>query len=261
MPELPEVEIARRRLAAWTRDQVIVRARVPKSRVLGGQSPKQVRAFLEGRIAIEVERKGKSMLVRLSDGGALHLHLGMTGEIVLAGEASHVRLELELEGGARVQFDDPRMFGRVAVGPWAALETKYFGALGRDALRISAKDLFEVLLRSKRPIKTVLMDQARIAGVGNIYASEALWIARIDPMRAANAIVQREVELLIKAIRSTMRAAIARLAAGERYLSRGGENRFRVYGHEGEPCPRCRLPLQRFELGGRSTFWCRRCQK
>jgi formamidopyrimidine-DNA glycosylase len=259
MPELPEVEIARRRLAAWTRDQVIVRAHVPKSRVLGAQSPKQVRAFLEGRTALDVERKGKSMLVRLSSAGALHLHLGMTGEIVLSG-ATHVRLELELEGGARVQFDDPRMFGRVAVGPWETLEAKYFGALGRDALRISAKDLFEVLLRSKRPIKTVLMDQARIAGVGNIYASEALWIAKIDPMRAANTIAQREVEPLTKAIKSTMRAAIARLAAGERYLSRGGENRFQVYGHEGEPCPRCGRPLHRFELGGRSTFWCRKCQ-
>lgn len=264
MPELPEVEVARRHLEQWTRDRAIVRARVPKSRVIGEQSPAAMVKFLVGRRIEAVDRKGKSMMARLSREGALFLHLGMSGQILLAPEQGrHVRLELELEEGARVLFDDPRMFGRVAVGPWKKMEKKYFDPLGLDPMsdRFSPEDLGAILERSKRPIKLLLMDQARIAGVGNIYASEALWLAKIDPRMAANAIDARHAKSLHAAIRRAMGAAILRLEEGEKYLSAGGENRFQIYGREGERCKRCHQRIERYELGGRSTYWCRMCQR
>lgn len=268
MPELPEVEVARRQLEDWMRDRTIVRARVPSSRVLGTVPPRRVARFLAGRRVEAVERHGKSMLVRLSEGGALHLHLGMSGQVLLAGEpgepAGHVRLELELDDDRRVLLDDPRMFGRVVVGPWAELAERYFVPLGPDPLLESFTPavLFEILGRSKRPIKIVLMDQRRIAGIGNIYASEALWLSKIDPLMPAHAIRRDRAKKLHAAIRRTMTDAIQRLEAGEEYLSRGGENGFQVYDREGERCPRCRRSrIERFELGGRSTFWCRSCQR
>jgi len=263
MPELPEVEVARRHLDEWARDKTILRARVPKSRVIGKQAPATIAKFLSGRKIETVERKGKSILVKLSDEGALHLHLGMTGEILLApGDARHVRLELLLDDDSRVLFDDPRMFGRVAAGPWDKLHEKYFLALGPDPMEeeFTPVSLLEILKKSQRPIKLLLMDQAKIAGVGNIYASEALWRAKIDPMLPARALDLRRAKLLHAAIRKTMTASIARLLDGEKYLSAGGENHFEIYGREGEACPRCRKKILRYEMGGRSTYWCRACQ-
>ena len=263
MPELPEVEVARRHLEAWSRDRTILRARVPKSRVIGKQSPAKIAKFLSGRTIESVERKGKSILVRLSDRGALHLHLGMTGEILLAPtDARHVRLELLLDDDNRVLFDDPRMFGRVAAGPWTELHKKYFLTLGPDPMQedFTPSELIGILQKSRRPIKLLLLDQAKIAGVGNIYASEALWRAKIDPMLPARSVDSRRVKALLAAIRKTMNDSLVRLLGGEKYLSAGGENHFQIYGREGDPCPRCRSEIIRYELAGRSTYWCRTCQ-
>jgi formamidopyrimidine-DNA glycosylase len=264
MPELPEVEFARRRLSSWLQDRTIIRARVPRSRVIGKQSPAKVASFLAGRTVEGVSRKGKSLLVRLSDEGALHLHLGMTGDFSLApSSARHVRLALELSDGETMLFDDPRMFGRVAVGPWREMGKKYFDALGPDPMEraFTAAKLAEILSRSRRPIKLLLMDQTRIAGVGNIYASEALWLAKIDPMSPSKAIDAPHLKALHAAIRKTMSDSIARLEQGEKYLSQGGENHFRIYGREGEACPRCRKKILRYDQAGRSTYWCRACQR
>ncbi len=265
MPELPEVEVVRRRLDAWAAGKVILRARVPKSRVLGTQSPRKVATFLAGRRIESVERRGKSMLLRLSDEGALHLHLGMSGSISDGGgpKPKHVRLELALDDGTEVRFDDPRMFGRVAVGPWAELTERYFLPLGPDPLlgELTPATLAEILGRSRRPIKIALMEQGLIAGIGNIYASEALWRSKLDPRMPANAIDRPGARRLAAAIRRTFLEAIERLEAGERYLSQGGVNAFRVYDHAGERCPRCRRAvIQKMEQGGRSTYWCPRCQ-
>jgi formamidopyrimidine-DNA glycosylase len=204
------------------------------------------------------------MLVRLSRDGALHLHLGMTDQILLAPEEGrHVRLLLELKGGGRVLFDDPRMFGRVAVGPFGELVRRYFEVLGPDPMQaeLTSARFAAILESSRRPIKLLLMDQTRIAGVGNIYAAEALWRAKIDPATPAREIDAQRARALLAAIRRTMSDAIVRLEEGEKYLSAGGENHFRIYGREGEPCPRCRKKILRHEQGGCSTYFCPLCHR
>lgn len=263
MPELPEVEVARRKLAHWTAGRLIVRARTGKSRLLGPQSPQKVTRALRGQRVEGVERRGKHLLARLASGGALYLHLGMTGRLLLEDGAKHVRLALELDDGRRVLFDDPRMFGRIRVGSYPDLVERYFEPLGLDPLRdhFTPGTLQSILGRSGRPIKVALMEQHLIAGIGNIQAAEALWLAKIDPEVPARSLDPGAVRRLQRALVETVRRTIADLESGAKYLSEGGENTFFVYGRAGEKCPRCEdAHVLRTVQGGRATFYCPRCQ-
>lgn len=267
MPELPEVEIASRHLRAWLGGRRIVRARAARSRVLRGQDPRRF-AALAGRQLDRLERTGKWMLLSFDRGEGLVSHLGMTGKwIRRAGEARpapHTRATLELDDGSAVDYRDPRMFGLLLRGKADALRAlPGLVALGPDPLAgIDVGRLHAVLRRTRRSLKEALLDQRTLAGLGNIYAAEALHRAQLDPRRAGTSVTLAEAARLAGAIDATLRAALLEAdgPAPITYVEEGGENTFLVYDREDEPCPRCGTPITRIVQGGRSTFFCPACQ-
>jgi formamidopyrimidine-DNA glycosylase len=275
MPELPEVEIAARNLRAWTAGRVVVRAEgEPKAkRIFRPATPAALSRALEAARFGEIRRIGKHLLVRLERAGepvGLLAHLGMTGKWLRRAEADpptrFSRARLHLDDGAVLHFDDLRLFGRLRVVPGARFEAvPEVAALGPDPLEggIDADRLGEALARSRLPVKVRIMDQAILPGVGNIYASEALFRAKLDPRRPANDLGRAEVKRLAGTIVEAMREEIARQESPEiTYVEEGGENPFLVYAREGERWPRCgRADLQRIVQAQRSTFFCPRCQR
>lgn len=271
MPELPEVEHARRKLLRLA-GRRIERALAHDAAVLGAQKKSAFRRGVEERAIERVERRGKSLLVQLSGGGGLALHLGMTGSLVLAEEARarsrFARVTLDLGASGALHFDDPRKLGRLWAGDLeGARRAAKHDRLGPDASAIaSAKALAARFEGARIAIKTALLDQERIAGLGNIHAGEALFLARLHPMRVTRTLGTREWQRLYAGIRETLDRALAELdrldESGEPlvYLSAGGENRFLVYDREGEPCPRCASPIARHVHAGRSTYLCVHCQ-
>ena len=267
MPELPEVEIARRNLERWLARRKIVRAEFASSPVVRRARPGSLARLVTGRTVERVERKGKWLRLVLSGGAQLFSHLGMTGKWVERprddAPARFERARLETARSS-VRYTDPRLFGRLIALPkdatWPAWEE-----LGPDPLNdgIEIDRLIERQKKIKRSIKETLMDQGVIAGVGNIQAAEALWRAKIDPRTPANAIDVRRARGLARAIRSSIDDTIRRETSPEiTYVEEpGAENPFDVYGKAGEKCPRCREMIARFVQGGRSTFYCPRCQR
>ncbi len=275
MPELPEVEIAARNLREWTAGRSIVRVEAsPTAKyVFRPSSPKAFARAVAGARFGEIRRIGKNLLVSLERDGAplgVLAHLGMTGKWLRreAGDppTRFSRARFALDDGAVLHFDDLRLFGRLRVVPGARFdEVPEVAALGPDPLDrgIDPAALGDALRRSKLPVKVRLMDQALLPGVGNIYASEACFRARVDPRRKGPSLAPREVKALAGAIVTAMKDGIARQEGPEiTYVEEGGANPFLVYGREGEKCPRCRrAKIQRVVQAQRSTFFCPRCQR
>ncbi len=276
MPELPEVEIAARNLRRWTRDRTLVRLEAdPKARyVFRPSTPRALARALAGARFGEIRRIGKQLLVSMERDGrpvGLLAHLGMTGKWLrrLDGEPAprFSRARLALDDGSVLHFSDLRLFGRLRAVPGARFdEVPEVAALGPDPLEagIDPDRLHEALARSRLPVKVRIMDQAILPGVGNIYASEALFRARIDPRRRAASLSRREAGALARAVAEAMRDGIARQEGPEIvYVEEpGSENPFRVYAREGETCPRCRrAKIARVVQAQRSTFFCPRCQR
>lgn len=271
MPELPEVEHTRRKLATLSGAR-IERALTHDAIVLGTQRKSAFQRSVAARSIDAVERRGKTLLVHLSGGAGLALHLGMTGSLVLASRAAKrsrfARVTLDLGRDGALHFDDPRKLGRLYAGELAdARRALKHDSLGPDASAIvSSRALAARFDDTRAPIKTALLDQTRVAGLGNIHAGEALFLARLHPMRRASSLHAREWAHLLAGIRETLDRALEALdqldVRGEPlvYVSAGGDNRFLVYGREGEPCPRCRAPIARHVHAGRSTYLCLRCQ-
>jgi len=267
MPELPEVEVAARQLRSWLSGRRIVAAHAARSRVIRGQAPQRF-ASLAGRRLAGIERVGKWLLLSFDGGEGLISHLGMTGKWIRrrkgAAPPPHVRATLELEGGQAVDYRDPRLFGRLVRGSVDELRRfPSWRALGPDPLAgIDAARLHAALARTKRSLKEALMDQRTLAGLGNIHVSEALHRAKLDPRRPASTMTPHESRRLADAIRDGLRYALALEDGPEpvAYVEEGGENRFLVYDHAGEPCPSCGTPIARIVQGGRSTYFCPRCQ-
>jgi len=268
VPELPEVETIRTQLDPLLRDVSITDAwSFPSAKF--SDAPLAV----GGRVR-EVRRRGKYLLFGLDHvSGPLELvvHLGMTGRLAVTEQAPsgpHLRAHWSLEGARHLRFDDVRRFGRVAVvaqGEHAALPT--LAALGPEPFdaAFTPEHLRAAVNRSTRAVKTQLLSQRVVAGVGNIYADEALWRAGVHP--AARRLTRRQALQLRDAIVDVLGEAIAhkgttlrdyRDAAGER-----GTNQFRLdcYGRHGEPCVRCGDPLRRRVIDARTTTWCARCQR
>jgi formamidopyrimidine-DNA glycosylase len=275
VPELPEVEIAARNLRAWTRGRTIVSAEVaPAARyVFRPSTPAAFARAVAGARIGEIRRVGKHLLVALEKDGAplgVLAHLGMTGKWLRRAEGDpptrFSRARLHLDDGGVLHFDDLRLFGRLRIVPGARFdEVPEVAALGRDPLEhgLDAAALGEALARSRLPVKVRIMDQAVLAGVGNIYASEACFRAKIDPRRKGPSLSRAEVTRLARAIVAAMKDGIARQEGPEiTYVEEGGENPFRVYGKEGERCPRCRkATIRRVVQAQRSTFFCPSCQR
>jgi formamidopyrimidine-DNA glycosylase len=277
MPELPEVEIAARNLRAWTRGRRIERAEAEQQaqRIFRPGRPRAFADALEGRRVGEVRRVGKHILVLLEDpAGAAPLglvsHLGMTGKWLrrASGEPapSHSRARLHLDDGAVLHYRDPRLFGRLRLVPGARFEdVPEVAALGPDPLEqgVDVERLAAALARRRIPVKIAMLDQRILPGVGNILASEALFRARVDPLRSASSLSRAEVKRLAGAVLAAVKDTIAREEGPEvTYVEEDASaNPFLVYAREGERCPRCRREaIRRIVQGQRSTYYCPRCQ-
>jgi formamidopyrimidine-DNA glycosylase len=267
VPELPEVEIASRQLRAWAKGKRVVAARAGRTRVIRGQSADRFGGLI-GHELRDVQRVGKWMLLVFDGGEALLSHLGMTGKWIRrergASPPSHVRASLELADGHLLDYRDPRLFGRLIRGTAEQLRASaQVAALGPDPLSgIDVDRLFEVLRKTRRSLKEALMDQRTLAGLGNIYVSEALHGAGLHPGRRGVSVGRDEVERLARAIREALETALSIEDGPEpiTYVEEGGENFFRVYDRAGQPCMTCRTAIERIVQGGRSTYYCPRCQ-
>jgi formamidopyrimidine-DNA glycosylase len=266
MPELPEVEIARRNLSRWFQGRRLVRAEAESTRVFRGAHPRDF-AALHGRLE-SLERRGKYLLFTFEEDKGLLAHLGMTGRFLRRPEGVSVpysRARFHLEGGEVIHFADARLFGRME--PCAASrlgELEAVKALGRDPLAdgLTPAQLQEAVGRSRQELKVALMDQERLAGLGNIHAAEALFRAGLHPARRPASLGAAEWRRLAEAIHASIAFGIEEQEGEEPvYLEdRGAENRFLVYGRAGLPCTRCGATVESFSQGGRTTHYCPRCQ-
>ncbi|MCW5731154.1 MAG: bifunctional DNA-formamidopyrimidine glycosylase/DNA-(apurinic or apyrimidinic site) lyase [Alphaproteobacteria bacterium] len=270
MPELPEVETVCRGLAPILEGQKLVRV-VQRRADLRFPLPERFAERLEGRRVLSVSRRAKYILTELDDAEVLITHLGMSGRMFI-GEAArppdaHDHVILETEAGRAVVFNDARRFGMMDLVPRAGLAShKLLRDLGPEPLG-NAFDgaLLSARLEGRRtPIKSALLDQRVVAGLGNIYVSEALHRAGISPRRSAATVAGRRAELLAPAIRAVLEEAIAAGGSTLRdYVQASGElgyfqHAFRVYDREGQPCPGCSgaCRIRRIVQSGRSTYYC-----
>jgi len=257
VPELPEVESAVRRLRGALVGRRIVEVKVLHPALRRRLSPARARALRGGTIA-SVERRGKHQLVHMDDGRVLHAHFRMTGDWTIDAVTDDLprfaRAAISLDDGTRVVLDDPRALSTLDVHRANAAPALGLGPEPDDPT-LTATSLQEVLARRRGPIKPVLLDQRVIAGLGNIYAAESLWRARIAPTTPASSLTKKQVGVLLRAIR----AVIAK-ATGARYTD-SSVSRLAVYDREGKPCRRCGSTIERIVQAGRSTYFCPGCQR
>ncbi|HWZ59819.1 MAG TPA: bifunctional DNA-formamidopyrimidine glycosylase/DNA-(apurinic or apyrimidinic site) lyase [Gemmatimonadaceae bacterium] len=254
MPELPEVEAAAVALRAAAVGQVISRVRRLHASHQRQLSAAAVRRVV-GQTITAVERRGKHQLIRVSGGATVVVHFRMTGDWEIGRVEdplpAYARVVIELANGTRVTLVDMRALSTTSV----ATRDAALPELGPDPTdpAFTVERLQERFAGRRTPIKVALLDQRVVAGVGNIYASEALWRAYIDPRRPAGSLSRGEAGKLLRALRVVLTVS-ARHAYGE-------TERFAVYDREGEPCRRCGTTIERFTQAGRSTYWCPYCQK
>jgi formamidopyrimidine-DNA glycosylase len=271
MPELPEVETIVRDLAPRLAGARVVDVRALHSDVVDGPVS-ALAAALVGLHVVDVRRRGKNIVIRMEDGGRLVVNLGMTGRLVTsdaprASELSHIAVRILLHDGRDLLYDDTRRFGRLQhLGPEAWAERDR--ALGLEPLGddFTGDALWSLTRRTRTPIRNFLLDQYRVAGVGNIYALEALHRAGIRPTRRSHRVTRKEAARLRDALREVLRHAIEhrgttfsdyRDARGE---TGGFQSLLTVYGREGEPCTACGTAIKRRVLTNRSAFYCPACQ-
>lgn len=273
MPELPEVETVRRQLEPVLVGRRFERVEIRDSRLVRPFEPAEVAAELAGERVAAVERRGKYLIVRFETGRSLLIHLRMTGSLRHAAGGTlqvdpHRRAVVRLDDGSDVAYRDVRRFGT-----WQLLEPgelrPYLAArLGDEPLDalFTAARLGERLAGRRAPVKAALLDQRTLAGMGNIYVDEALWRARIHPLRSAQSLDRGELRRLHRAVRAALEHGIARQGSTLRdyALPDGGsgsmQDEFRVYGRGGEPCDRCGTPIAKTRVAGRGTWFCPVCQ-
>jgi formamidopyrimidine-DNA glycosylase len=266
MPELPEVEIARRNLASWLHGRRVVKAEADDTRVFRGAKRAQF-PLLTGRVET-LERRGKYLLLTFEGGRGLLAHLGMTGRFVRRPQGhieTYSRARFHLDDGTVIHFADSRLFGRMEPAPAAKLhQLKTVKALGRDPLveGLTGEQLQQALGRTRQDLKVALMDQGLLAGLGNIHAAEALFRAGLHPARKPATLKPPEWERLAQAIHEAIAFGLAEQEGEEPvYLEdSGSENTFLVYGRAGGPCSKCGAKVASFTQGGRTTHACPKCQ-
>jgi formamidopyrimidine-DNA glycosylase len=271
MPELPEVETTRRGLAPHVNGTTIAEV-VVRNRALRQPIPRNLARILTGRRIDRLERRAKYLLFRAGD-GTLIVHLGMSGRLWLVDAktppAVHDHFDLALANGRIVRLRDPRRFGLVLWQAGDPLKHKLLRDIGPEPLSdaLSAQWLYHETRARGGAIKNALMDSHLVAGIGNIYANEALFRARINPKLPARKIGLARYAVLVDQIRETLAEAIAAGGSSLRdYVNSDGEagffqNRFFVYGRCGDACLRCKTPIRSLVIGQRSTFYCPRCQR
>jgi formamidopyrimidine-DNA glycosylase len=272
MPELPEVETIRRQIEPELVGRRITSMEVFDERLTRPVPPRDVERAVTGRRIESVERRGKYLMVRLEGGRWLVMHLRMTGNIVLGEPRSDVRFlraVIWLEGGTTLLFTDARRFGTAVVLDDADVEAYMNARAGVEPLskRLTAERICELAAGRRAPLKSFLMVQDGIAGLGNIYADEALWRARLHPLSPAGSMRLEHCERLREGIVGALEAGLDNGGASiDDYRdARGAEgtmqDEFCVHNREGQPCPRCDGEIRRIVLGGRSTYFCPGCQQ
>jgi formamidopyrimidine-DNA glycosylase len=270
VPELPEVETIRRHLAPHVEGRELRAVEVLDERWTGALAPEELAAAVEGRRIERLSRRGKYLVWELEDEAFLLMHLRMTGTLLLdpPGSPPYVRVWLRV-GDHALAFADPRRFGtgELALGV-DALEVFFAARLGVEPLdgEFTAAHLHALARTSRAPIKAFLLDQKRVAGVGNIYADEALFRARIHPLRPANRLTRPQAQALRDAVVESLNAGIeAKGATIDDFRDPDGvsgtfQDRFLVHTREGAPCPRCERPIRKLRAAGRGTYVCEGCQ-
>lgn len=272
MPELPEVETTRRGIAPHLRGRRVTSVVVREAR-LRQRIPRALDATLSGQQLYDVERRGKYLLVR-SDRGTLLIHLGMSGSLRVVPAATpagpHDHVDVVLDNGNCLRLRDPRRFGLVLWIPGDQPQRHpLLAGMGPEPLsdNFDGSYLYRRSRGRRAAVKTFIMDGATVAGVGNIYANEALFRSRIHPRRPAGRIGPERYQALALAIKATLEDAVRAGGTTLRdfYGSDGEPGYFalqlNVYGKTGQPCPRCGTPLREEIIGQRSSFYCPRCQK
>ncbi|HKN23483.1 MAG TPA: bifunctional DNA-formamidopyrimidine glycosylase/DNA-(apurinic or apyrimidinic site) lyase [Candidatus Acidoferrum sp.] len=277
MPELPEVETVARGLQREISGSKIVSVALGKTDFI--DNPEAVESELPGRTVLRVERYGKFLLLRLSaneeaeegdEQAALLVHLGMTGALmpkkVSEPQAKHTHVVMMLGDGRELRYVDPRRFGRIAylAGDVLARELQRFGA---DPLETGLEEFARRIHGRKARIKALLLDQSVLRGVGNIYADESLWKAKIHPAQLGAGLKREQVEQLYAALQRILKKAILlRGSSISDFLDAEGvpgeyQQHHRAYGREGKPCFRCETAVRRVIVAGRSSYFCPSCQR
>jgi formamidopyrimidine-DNA glycosylase len=272
MPELPEVETIRRQLEPAITGRVIESVRVLDERWTRPVEPVEVERALADRRIEAVERRGKYLLLRLDDGLALAMHLRMTGNLVLSeagADPPHLRASIALDDGVRLLFTDARRFGQAVVLQGDRLDDYFASRLGVEPLSaaLTAAELCRRAAGRRAPLKSFLLNQSRVAGIGNIYADEALHRAALHPLSPAGSMKPEDCERLREGIIDTLEAGLSSGGASvDDYRDARGErgsmqDEFLVHTREGKPCPRCGAEIRRIVVAGRSTYFCPSCQR
>ena len=284
MPELPEVETIRRQLEPELQGRRIERLEVLDARWTRPIEPRLVEAEVSGRAIESLRRRGKYLLLELEGGMTLVMHLRMTGNLLLidggelvaavddddfrAAQDPYLRACFLLDDGRELRFSDARRFGEAFVMPSDRVEERFAGRVGIEPLsdEFTVEAIERIAAGRRAPLKSFLLDQGGIAGVGNIYADEALWRAELHPLSPAGSMRREHAEALREGVIEALRAGIDGGGASiDDYIdSRGGrgsmQDEFLVHTREGEPCLRCGTPIRRIVVAGRSTYFCPQCQ-
>ena len=260
MPELPEVEEAMQRLRAAVEGKTIAKAKALHPAIVR-QFPDATARRLRQRRIERVERRGKHQLMHLDNGATLHAHFRMNGDWLITTTGMEVdrftRALIELTDGTRIELNDRRALCALSLHAKGENPLPSLGMEANDPALDA--DYLKTALKSKRgPIKPALMDQKVLAGLGNIYAAESLWRAKISPKAVASSLSKPRLEKLVIAIREVLEAENR---PPGRYTDTEGRDRFAVYDREGLPCPRCGSLIRRLPQAGRSTYYCPVCQK
>ena len=281
MPELPEIETVRLQLQRVLPGQMNLKFEIRNLKTVHGDLSKIV-----GKKVVSIERKGKVLLIDFGNNLLLGFHFKMTGQLVYEGvggparnarirvagghptedfwntmPSKHTRAVFEFERGT-LYFNDQRMFG------WIMLNPGFVDKLGPEALEITSDEFIKRLSKLRKPIKLAIMDQEIISGVGNIYANDALWEAKINPQISSNKLQKEQLETLLEKIKLVLREGIkygGATAVDAKYIDLHGlgghyQEHFRVYDRAGLPCLSCKTKIDKFILGGRGTYYCPKCQ-
>jgi formamidopyrimidine-DNA glycosylase len=273
VPELPEVETVRRRLEPALVGRRFERVEIDDPRLTRPEEPAEVAAELTGERVEALERRGKYLVVRFESGRVLLIHLRMTGTLLHAApgkptDVPHRRAVVNLDDGSDVVYRDVRRFGTWLLVEPDELDSYLAQRLGGEPLgrTFTTRTLAASLANRRAPVKAALLDQRTLAGLGNIYVDEALWRARIHPLRPARELDPDEVRALREGIKRALEAGIKRQGATLRdYRQPDGsagsmQNEFKVYGRLGEPCDRCGTLIEKTRVAGRGTWYCPACQ-
>jgi len=266
MPELPEVETIKRQLEKIIQGRRISAVIVNNPKVIKEPSCELFKRNLKGVKIVKILRKGKVLIFELSSGKSLVVHLRMTGQLVYPGSAKNSRVSFRLSDNTILDYNDRRILGELRLlDDWRGL--KFIKELGPEPFDLTVREFNQMLSRKNTKIKPLLLDQTFISGIGNLYAAEALFKAKINPLRQASDLSDNEKSGLFSAIKEILTAAIKHKGSSiDQYVTLTGDkggyvSYHKVYGRENKPCYVCKSPIRRIALGGRGTYFCARCQK